>query len=80
MLSTPRLVALLLILLLVASGLMWLYSRGGDSALLNVERQTNESGDQADRARSDYSWCIRSGGVYDFGTGKCGGAAARRGN
>lgn len=49
----------------------WVYRKGGQGALVGVERQNNDAAHQSDRARSDYDVCVDGGGVFDFGARKC---------
>ena len=49
----------------------WIYRKGGEGALIGVERQNNEAAGKSDRARARYDDCVERGGLYDFGTGKC---------
>lgn len=36
-----------------------------------IERENDDAGDNADRARGDYDECIANGGVFNFATRKC---------
>lgn len=74
MLSTPRTIAAVAALAIVASALLWIYWRGGDDVRTSIERQNNEAGRTADDVRSRYDLCPP--GMWDFGAGKCRRAAA----
>ncbi len=74
MLSTPRTIAAVAVLAIVASFLLWIYWRGGDDARTSIERQNNEAGRAADDVRSRFDLC--SPGMWDFGAGKCRRSAA----
>lgn len=67
-----------------AAALIWLYvgirDQGADAVRNAVERQNNAAGSTADDARSAYDRCLDSGGVWDFGAGRCNGVAPRRGD
>ncbi|ATE84739.1 hypothetical protein phi3LM21_p53 [Sinorhizobium phage phi3LM21] len=74
MLPTPRIIAALAVLAIVASFLLWIYWRGGDEVRTSIERQNNEAGRTADDDRSRYDLCAP--GMWDFGARKCRRAAA----
>lgn len=70
----------------VAAGLLALVGayhairqQGADGALVKIERQNNGAGNQADDARSAYDRCLDSGGLWNFGAGKCDGPSSRGG-
>ncbi len=69
MLSTPRIIAAVAALAIVASSILWIYWRGGDEVRTSIERQNNEAGRTADDDRSRFDLC--SSGMWDFGAGKC---------
>lgn len=69
MFATPRTIAAVAALAIVASFLLWIYWRGGDDVRSSIERQNNEAGRTADDDRSDYDRCPP--GMWDFGAGKC---------
>ena len=75
MLTTPRILGALGILLVLVLIAGWFWKQAGDDVRQSVERQNNEAGDQSDRARSDYDACIDAAGLYDFGAHKCRGPA-----
>jgi hypothetical protein len=75
MLSTARIVCAAIALVIVAALGIWIFRQGGEHVKISIERQNNEAGDRSDRARGDYDLCVDGGGVYDFGAGRCVGAA-----
>lgn len=74
MLSSPRIVGALAILIISALFVGWLWDKAGDDALNKIERQNNEAGNVADNDRSRFDLC--PDGLWDFGARKCTGAAA----
>lgn len=78
MLATPRTIAAVAALAIVASILLWIYWRGGDDVRTSIERQNNEAGRTADDVRSRFDLC--PAGMWGFAAGKCRRAAAGRGN
>lgn len=75
MAATPKIVAAVVALLLIASAFAWVYRQGGGNARSSIERQNNEAGNQSDDARSRFGACLDGGRVWDFGAGKCSGPA-----
>ncbi|PDT42989.1 hypothetical protein CO656_04940 [Sinorhizobium sp. FG01] len=71
MLSSARMVAAAATLAVVAGVLVWIYRQGGDGVRNSVERQNNEAANSADTKRLDYDACSHSGGLWNFGAGKC---------
>ncbi len=69
MLATPRTIAAVAALAIVASFLLWIYWRGGDDVRTSIERQNNEAGRAADDVRSRFDLCPP--GLWDFAAGKC---------
>jgi hypothetical protein len=53
---------------------------GVDSVRLAIERQNNAAGTKADSSALDYDACRDVGRVWNFGAGRCGGAAPGRGD
>ena len=78
--STLRIIVIFAIVTTIIGAATWLYNAGGAGTLNSIERQNNEAGNASDRARSAYDVCIDGGRVWDFGSGKCAGPTARRGN
>ncbi|WP_430241902.1 hypothetical protein [Neorhizobium sp. DAR64861/K0K2] len=78
--STLRIIIVFAIVTAIIGAATWLYNAGGAGTLNTIERQNNEAGEHSDRARSAYDLCIDGGRVWDFGSGKCAGPTARRGN
>ncbi len=69
MLSTPRIIAAVAALSIVASFLLWVYWRGGDDVRISIERQNNEAGRTADDVRSRFDLCPPR--MWDFRASKC---------
>lgn len=57
-----------------------IYKNGADSVRTSIERQNNAAGKQADDRALDYDACRDAGRLWNFGAGRCGGAAQGRGN
>lgn len=68
----------------VAAALIWLYADiradGARDVTSKIERQNNDARNAADDARSAYDRCLDGGGLWNFGAGRCDGAAPRRGD
>lgn len=62
----------------VATGVILIDRNATDRAAIKTERQNNAAGNGADDARSRFDGC--SGGMWDFGTGRCRGTSPRGGN
>ncbi|MGF6253766.1 hypothetical protein [Ensifer sp. LBL] len=75
MCATPRIIAAVAALAIIAAALAWLYRQGGDDVRTSIERQNNEAGRTADDVRFRYDLCPP--GMWDFGASKCRRAAAR---
>lgn len=78
MLSSPRIIAAVSALSIVAIALAWIYRHGGDDVRQSFERQNNEAGRTADDVRSRFDLCPP--GMWDFGAGKCRRSPPRGGN
>lgn len=69
MLSTPRILAALgIILILVFIG-GWFWNLAGDDIRQSIEGQNNEAGNASDDGRSDFDAC--PDGMWEFGARKC---------
>lgn len=70
--------------ILIAAALAWLYVEirkdGAESVRSAIERQNNEAGTSADDSRSSYDRCLDTGGLWNFGAGRCDGAQTGRGD
>ncbi|MFN7023705.1 MAG: hypothetical protein ACK4QP_04155 [Pseudorhizobium sp.] len=75
MLSSPRIVGALAILIISALLVGWLWDKAGDDALNKIERQNNEAGNASDNDRTRFDLC--PDGMWDFGARKCAGPQAR---
>lgn len=77
MLSWPKLLAGGLLL----AGIAWLVQEiredGARSITNAIERQNNDAQSRAREKRFDYDSCLDSGGLWDFASGQCSGAAGR---
>jgi hypothetical protein len=69
MLTSPRILGALAILIISALFVGWLWEKVGD-AFNNIERQNNEAAQRADEGALDYDACCDAGRVWSFGTGK----------
>lgn len=74
--STLRIIIIFAIVTAIIGGATWLYNAGGAGTLNSIERQNNEAARRADESALDYDACRDAGRVWNFGTGKCGGASA----
>ena len=61
--------------LLMCAALSWavleIRENGAQTVRNSIERQNNEAADSADAKRFDYDACSVSGGLWNFGAGKC---------
>jgi putative chitinase len=69
MFSTPRIIAAVAALAILAAVVAWIYRQGGDDVRQSIERQNNEAGRTADDVRTRFDDC--PDGMWDFGAGKC---------
>lgn len=76
--STPKLVLCVLVCLAMLALVHLIRKDGADSVRDTIERQNNAAGDAADDARGAYDRC--PDGLWDFGAGRCKGAAPRGGH
>lgn len=74
MLSSPRILGALAIIITLALVVGWIWNTAGDEVLNKIERQNNEAGNASDNDRSRFDLC--PDGLWDFGARKCTGAAA----
>lgn len=67
---------------LVLAAVFWavlaIREEGAQAVRHSIERQNDEAADRADAKRRAYDACLGSGGVWDFGTGRCDRLEARR--
>jgi hypothetical protein len=60
---------------LVLAALCWVVLQiredGAQAVRNSIERQNNEAANSADAKRLDYDACSASGGLWNFGAGKC---------
>ena len=59
----------LAVVIIIAAGILFIDRNATDRAAIKMERQNNAAGDGADVARDRFDDC--SGGLWDFGAGKC---------
>jgi hypothetical protein len=78
--STLRIIIAFAIVTPIIGAATWLYNAGGAGTLNSIKRQNNEAGNASDNAGGAYDVCIDGGWVWDFGSGKCTRATARRGD
>jgi hypothetical protein len=78
MFSTPRIIAAVAALAILAAVVAWIYRQGGDDVRTSIERQNNEAGRTADDVCSRFDLC--PDGMWDFGAGKCRWTPPRGGN
>ncbi|POH31752.1 MULTISPECIES: hypothetical protein [Sinorhizobium] len=61
--------------MLVLAALFWavleIRENGAQAVRNSIERQNNEAANSADAKRLDYDACSHSGGLWNFGAGKC---------
>jgi len=72
MLSTPRILGALGILIILVLIAGWFWKQAGDDVRQSIERQNNEAGDASDNDRSRFDLC--PDGLWDFSARKCRGA------
>ncbi|MBP2466880.1 hypothetical protein JOH52_002901 [Sinorhizobium meliloti] len=60
---------------LILAGISWaileIRSNAAQAVRNSIERQNNEAAKSADAKRFDYDVCSSSGGLWNFGTGRC---------
>lgn len=75
MFSTYRAIGLVAVIVILALIVFGIYRAGGDGVRNSIERKNNEAATRADQGALDYDACRDAGRVWNFGAGRCGGAA-----
>lgn len=75
MLTSPRIVGAVAIVITLVLVVGWIWNKAGDDALNQVERQNNAAGNASDDHRSRFDAC--PDGMWDFGARKCARSAPR---